>query len=546
MTPATGTRAAALAGTGALVRLAVRRDRFQLPAWLCGLAGLTAATTAMIKDSFPTHAELLADTTFAATSPAIRVLGLASGASTGAYTMIRDYVTLAVLAAVMSILAVVRHTRQGEETGRSELLRATVLGRHADLAAAVLVTLAANVALAFLVTAALLVNGLPTAGSFAAGAAVATVGVTFTGVAAVSTQLAGTTRGASGLAAAVLGAAFLLNGVGNMVGTVDADGPRVISAWPVWLSPIGWGQQVRPFDRDRWPVLGLPAALLAACLITAWLLAGRRDHGLGLLPQRRGRATASRALRTPLGLVLRLHRGTLAGWATGMLGFGLVWGAVAKQAVDPGGAGADWYTRIGGTDRLLDAYRASIMAMAGMATAVYLVQVLLRARAQESDGLLDPVLATAVGRARWLAGHLAGAALGALGLLLLFATGMALTAGAVLGDPGGQLRDLAWAAVVQLPGVLVPGSVVVAVVGAAPRAATPVSWTLTLAAVLLGPVFDLGLPRWVRACSPFTHVPMVPGTGVTAAPVLSLVAVCAALTLAGLVSLRRRDLTSPG
>ena len=43
--------------------------------------------------------------------------------------MSRGYVTLAILAAVMSALTVVRHTRQNEETGRAELLGAGVVGR---------------------------------------------------------------------------------------------------------------------------------------------------------------------------------------------------------------------------------------------------------------------------------------------------------------------------------------------------------------------------------------------------------------------------------
>ena len=35
----------------------------------------------------------------------------------------------------------------------------------------------------------------------------------------------------------------------------------VVSAWPSWLSPIGWGQQVRAFYLDRWWIAGLFVAL---------------------------------------------------------------------------------------------------------------------------------------------------------------------------------------------------------------------------------------------------------------------------------------------
>src|SRR2546429_3924276 len=98
----------ALTGPAALTRLALRRDRVTLPAWVLGLAAFTAATTAMSDAGFPTAAELVQETRLMATSPGMRLIGLASGASTGGYAMIRDYVTLAVLAALMSTFAVVR------------------------------------------------------------------------------------------------------------------------------------------------------------------------------------------------------------------------------------------------------------------------------------------------------------------------------------------------------------------------------------------------------------------------------------------------------
>src|SRR5205823_1510149 len=135
-------------------------------------------------------------------------------------------VLLAVLAALMSTFAVVRHTRQSEETGRAELIGAGVVGRHAGLTAALIVTVGADVVLAVLLGLALLAAGQPAAGSFTAGAAVAAVGIAFAGVAAVTTQLTSSTRGASGLAAAVLGGAFLTSGIGNVAGHVDPSGVR--------------------------------------------------------------------------------------------------------------------------------------------------------------------------------------------------------------------------------------------------------------------------------------------------------------------------------
>lgn len=536
-----------LTGTVALTRLALRRERVNLPGWIAGLAGFVTATTAMFANDFRDPVELAREVEVAASSPGIRLLGLASGASVGGYTLVRDYVTVAVLAALMSILAVVRHTRQSEETARAELLGAAVVGRQAGLAAALIVTVAANALLAVLTGLGMTVAGQPAAGSFTAGAAVAAVGVAFAGIAAATAQLTSTTRGASGLAAAALGVAFLTAGVGNMAGRVDDSGLRVISAWPSWLSPIGWGQQARPFGGDHWWPLSLAVALFVAGAGTAAILAARRDFGHGLLPQRRGHARASRGLRSPFGLAARLQRGALLGWSAGMLGFGLVMGGLADQVRTASGSARDFYVQMGGSEQIPDAYRASIMGMAGMAATIYVVQVLLRMRADEADGHLEPVLATAVSRGRWAAGHMAVAVLGGTALLVLFAIGMGITAGGVLGDPIGEVRTLVGASLVQLPGVLVVGAAVVAVTGLAPRLATALSWPVLIAAIVVGPLFGptLNVPGWAQDLSPFTHVPKAPAAPVDAAALLALLAVVAVLGATGVVALRRRNLALP-
>jgi ABC-2 type transport system permease protein len=84
-------------------------------------------------------------------------------------------------------------------------------------------------------------------------------------------------------------------------------------------------------------------------------------------------------------------------------------------------------------------------------------------------------------------------------------------------------------------------------IGVLPRFATVASWALLLWSILAGPLFGpgLNLPGWALDLSPFTHVPKAPAVAVTAAPIIGLLAVIAALVLAGLVSLRRRNLLLP-
>ena len=333
-----------------------------------------------------------------------------------------------------------------------------------------------------------------------------------------------------------------------MLGSPDASGLRVDPAWPTWLSPIGWGELMRPYAGDHPAPLFVAGIVFALLVGAAAALVNRRDVGAGILAERRGNAQAPASLLSPLGLVWRLQRGALLGWAIGMAGFGVVFGAMAENVETSGGASARWYMRVGGSHQILDAYRTTIIEMVGAAVAVYVVQMLLRMHSDEAEGPLEPILSTAISRPRWMASHLVNAGLGALALLLLFAVSMALTIGAELGDTGGQLRALLAAASVQLPAIMVVAGVVVAATALVPRWTSLISWTYVGISIIAGPIFGaatLQLPSWAQDVSPFTLVPKLPGSAFSAAEVIGLAAIAAALIATGVMVFRRRNLILP-
>ncbi|MER7246987.1 ABC antibiotics transporter [Kribbella sp. NPDC000426] len=535
-------------GTFRLLRLAVRRDRFTLPAWIVGLAAFLAATTAMFQNTYTTHPEQLApDTRIVVENPGMRVLGLVTGTSVGGYTLHRDALTFAILAAMMSVLAVVRHTRQSEELGREEMLRAGVVGPRASLAAAVLVALAANVVLMFALALSLVIAGQPLSGSLVGGGSIALVGVVFTGVAAVTSQLVSTARGAIGLAGGVLGVSFLLAALGNMLGTVDTAALRVSSAWPAWLSPVGWSQQMRPFADNTWWPLALAVLTLAVTCLVAIVLDGHRDVGRGTWPERRGAAEASPALLGTIGLVWRLQRGACLGWVIGLLGFGLVFGALSDQIRGLQGAATEWYRTFGGAANLIGAYWASMMQLAGMAVAIYVVTLLLHLHHDETQGQLESVLGTAVSRVRWLGAYAVNALVSSVALLLVFALAMTISGAQVLGNAGSLLGDLLGAALIQLPAIIVLGAAVVMAMMLVPRWSVGLSWALVIASIFIGPMFgpSLGLPTWLLDVSPFTHVPNAPAVSPSAGPIVGLCLAGGLLAAAAVLFLRRRNLSLP-
>ncbi|NJC12434.1 anibiotic ABC transporter [Micromonospora profundi] len=539
----------ALTGTPRLARLVLRRDRIRLAIWVLGTPLLGYALAGSVAGIYPDEAARQGYATTSASSLVARAFnGPIAGTDLGAVVVAETYVTLALIVALLSSFAVVRHTRQDEETGRAELLGASVVGRYAPLTAALTVVVAANVLAAALLLLALVGAGLPLAGSVAAAGAIGGVGIAFTAVAAVTAQLSVTARGANALAAAVVGLSFVLRAAGDVLGEQSADGTRVRSAWPSWLSPLGWGNQVRAFGDEQWWVLALPVLLLAAGVALAYALAERRDLGAGLIAPRRGPATGAAGLLSPAGLAWRTQRGTLLGWAVGVAVLGLSMGVAADEfnaMIDANPAAAEAINAMGGGDNLLDAYLAAMLGLFALTIGAYVVQALLRVRGDETDGTLEAALATAVGRTRWLGTQVLAAVLGAVALLLLAGLTTGLGYGLVTGDPLGSAVELAGAALLRLPALLVVAGVVTALFGLLPRRSVALSWAVLLVFLLLGQLGAvLELPQAALDLSPYTHVPSVPAVDPVALPLVVLTAVAALLLAAGVAGFRRRDVPS--
>lgn len=536
-----------MTGVWRLVRLALRRDRIQLPVWVAAVFVTVAGGAASVADTYPTSGERLKAVRSMAESPALLIFRAPpTGPELGALTAAQLYASVAFAVALMSTMAVVRHTRQNEETGRTELLGSSVVGRHAPLVAALVVVVLANVVMAIAIAAGLASADLGGSGAVLTGVSIAGIGIVFAGIAAVAAQLSETSRGANGLAVAAIGFFFLLAGVGNVAGETVASGTKVVSAWPSWLSPFGWGEQTRPYAEDVWAPVLLLAIAFVALVAVAFALTNHRDVGLGMLPTRLGPPSADRALLSPLGLAWRLQRGALLAWAIAMVVLGVTYGSLGQEVeelLEGNSSGTDLIKDLGGdSGSLVDAYFGTVMTFMAAASAGYTVQALLRLRSEET-GPLESVLATSVSRGRWLASHVLCAVLGTAFLLAVcgFATG--LTYGLIAGDVADQIGNLSGAAVVQIPASLTLSGFVIAAFGLLPRRAVAVSWAALAVCLVLGQLGELlQLPQVVMDLSPFTHIPNLPAADFAVVPILVLLVLAAGLGGLGVTSFRRRDL----
>jgi ABC-2 type transport system permease protein len=529
-----------LTGTGELTRLAVRRDRIGLAAGVYVIVVAVSGTAYAFRKLYPTAAGRAALAATGGGNPALRFLyGRLDGDSIGSLTTWRYGIWAGIFAALMTIFVVIRHTRTDEEAGRLELIGSAVVGRQAALAAGLLTAAAASVVVSLLLCVALPLAGLPAAGSAALALAIGCCGLAFAGIAAVAAQLTSSARSARGIALGVLGVAFVLRGVGDSVG---ASGP----SWLSWASPLAWVQLTRPFAGPRWWVLCLPLAVFGLGTALAFVLAARRDLGAGLLPDRPGRATASRLLSGPFGLAWRLEWGTLLGWVTGYVFTFWACGAAAKgigQLFGTSSALQREFTRIGGQAAITNAYLAALMLLAGLVAAGYATSTVLRLRSEETGQLAEQVLATGTGRIRWALSYIVVAVAGTVVLLAVAGAATGLGYGLRAGSVGHQVAQLLGAAFAQLPATLAVAAVAVLLFGLWPDAAVPGAWTAVGVAVLIelfGQVLQLS--HWILDVSPFTHAPRLPGGTVSAAPLLWLCLIALALTAAGLAGLRRRDI----
>lgn len=531
-----------------LMVLRLRRDRVILPIWIVSTSLLALVGVTGVQSEFGTAAERGDVLALAIATPTILAIrGVPDGASLGSYVYFQIFCYLAIMAALMSTFLVTRHARADEERGRMELLGAAPIHRRMPLVATLLLGLLANAVLGVGVALGFSGGGLSGSGAWAAGLATASVGVVFVGLSALVSQLAPTSRAANGMSAALVGVAFLLRAVGDAVGTADLPALTVVSAWPSWLSPIGWGQQVFAFTRHDLTPLLLAAGLAVLSAAIAIAVQSRRDLGSSILRERRGRAAGTVTLRSHAGLVWRQQWPSVVGWAIGGAALGALAGLLGgriESAVDTTGPIRDILAAIapGGAGSILDLLVVAIIGFGGVLAAAAGAQTIMRARGEESDGRVELVLAAPIGRVRWLLGYVVVAILSAA--IVALVTG--LVAGlSFLSTEGERFWSSLAAGAVQLPAALIFIAVTTLVFAVLPRATVGIGWLLLAIALVIGQFGGvLGLPDWVRDISPFDHTPAIPGPDPDWTGALILLAVAIAILALSLVVVRRREATT--
>jgi len=543
-----------------LLMLRMRRDWVQVPVWVLSLASLVLLSVPAVATSFGSLPEREDLVRLAIGAPSVLMLrGVPKGAAVDALLFFQLFTYLAVMVAFMATFLAVRHTRAEEESGRADVVGATMAVRVIPQLATVVHGLVACLLMGAAVAGAFLLGGFEVAGSLLCGAALAATGTVFLGIGLLAAQVMRSSRGANGLASAVIGVAFALRAAGDASGSVNADGLSMTSAWPSWASPIGWAQQTSAFTANDYTPLLLHVGLAAALFSSVVLLQQHRDIGSSLIPERTGCEHASVRLRGSLGLVWRLQWPVIMGWVlTGFL-FGLLAGTLGQTvlelvksnaevlaalnsiAANPAAEGATGPGFV--TDgAIIDVFVAAMFSIVGVVAAAAAMQTMIRMRQEELSASAELLLSTPITRIRWLVGYLLVGVVAAV-LVMLVAVGGAIVGLARSADAADRFATVAQAGLAQLPAALLLLAITALLVALVPRWSVGISWGALFLALFVGQFGALlGLSDAARAVSPFTHTPLVTEANTDWSAAIGMLALALAVAALAGIGIRRRDL----
>lgn len=521
----------------ALLRRAIRDARVRTLAFAYLFALYAFVEAAGYRSAYPTLADRIAFAHSFAGNAAVRLFyGYPYDPLTVAgYSAWRVGGTLAIVAAVFGVLAGVRALRTEEDTGRSEVVLAGIVGRRGAYVSALGAVAICVLILWVAETLGFLAGGLPVGGSAYLALATCSVAAVFAGVGALASQLAPARRTALEIGSAAVALFWLLRVVAD-----TASG----AGWVRWLTPLGWAELLRPFSGTEPGVLVLP--VLAAALLVA--LAGRiavgRDLGTGIIATRDSSKPRLRLLSSPSAHALRSELSSLAVWLGSLCAFALILGVVSSSVSNAGiSKNIEREAAKFGAGSILTpkGYLSFIFIFFVLAVSLFACAQVGAARQEEAEERLETMLALPIGRHRWLGGRLLLAA--AAAAVLSFAAGLFTWAGAASQGVAISLPQMLEAGANCMPVALLFLGLAALAYAALPRASAGIAYGLVTVAFLWELIGSLlSVPKWVVELTPFSQVGLVPVDSFKTVAALVMLGVGVLAALAAMALFRRRDL----
>jgi polyether ionophore transport system permease protein len=524
------------AGSGAMIKLALKRDRIIIPLFILFMifliVGIAAGFVNLYSDLVVRQAFYLQ----MQNNPSIvSFLGSVLDSSIGGLTAWRTGIPGPFIIGLISIFLMIRHTRSEERKGRLELVGSVAVGRLAALTSALAIAFGVNIIITVLIALGLIGLGLESASSLVLAASFGIFGCLFSSIAAVTVQLTESSGYARYLCVGILVAFFVL----RILGWDDGS-----ASWLSWLSPFGWVHYIRAFaGNDLW-VFGLFLIFIVGLIIIAYWFSSIRDVGSGIITQRPGPASASKTLKSSLALTWRLQRGMLIFWIVIFALMGIMMGYTAQTVTDLISSNPQFLQLLSHLSKggPADSYFALILTSFGEVYAVYAILAASRLRSEESQKRSEILLTNSVSRSQWMVSNLIFAVLGPALVMITFSLALGLTYGSNSGHLTNDLLRILAASLMYLPAVWMITGITMLLFGLLPRL-TALSWAvlgLFVFVDLLGEFFDIS--QWIMNLSPFTQVPKLFAGDTVGTSLGWLFVLAVALMFIGLLGYRHRDI----
>lgn len=527
-------------GTGEITKLLLRQNKMKIFLWLLALVGITLVVANVYPTVYTTQEDIMG---FAVTmeNPAmIAMLGshyTSDDYNIGAVFANEMLLFTAIAVGVMNILFVSSSTRNDEEEGRLEMVRALPVGRLAYLTASGIMILVVNGALLLLTAIGLgfiSESGMTWEASFLYGALLAATGLFFASLTALCAQLAGTSRGTTSLSLGVLIAAYIVRAIGDVESEVMA-----------FLSPLGWVVRTEVFvNNSWWPIAALLSGM-GLLLITALYLNTKRDINTGLLPDRKGKIHASAFLKTRIGLTWYLEKTNLVAWMVVLFllsaAFGAILGDLEVYFSDMEIVQA--YFSEGSGVSLTEQFIALLMSIMSIFTTVPVVSTILKLEKEENQGRVENYYSRSVSRNSVLSSYYFISLSATIVMQAMTGLGLYVTANQVL-EEGLELSMVLKATLVYVPAIWLVIGLATMLVGAFPKG-SGLAWfyiVFSLIVIYIGGLIDF--PDWVTHLSAFTYIAQIPIEEIDWLTLGVLTSVALVLSLIGFIGYNKRDIQS--
>lgn len=523
--------------TGSIIGFILKKDKIKILIWIIALIAYAVGFVPVFQGILDTSSnpQVLVDTMknpamIAMVGPVFVEDSYTIGSIYANYMMVFS----ALIAGAMNIFIVSSNTRKDEELGRTELLRALPVGRLSNLSASLTIAFFANLIL-LLATAIgmyFISPDIYLKGAIIFSAGIYGYGFLFACIVSLLGEIFTNNR-------AVMGAGFFLLFLSYILRAVGDVSMEALSL----VSPLGLVTRTENFVNDYiWPFWILLLEIILVALLS-FFFAKNRDLGSGLIPERKGKSSASVFLSGIKTFAFRINRSGFLIWALVIFIFSGMYGSVfgdLENYINSSDLLKNMFN-VQGVHSLTEQFISLLMVIMAIITTIPSLAFLHRIISEEHKGLSEEILTKPVSRYEYLFSFFIISICTAFILQVLVALGF-WSVGRIYLENIPTLEIFIKAALLYVPAIWLMIGVSTFLIGITPRFAwlNYIFLCYNFVIVYLGDMLDF--PDILGDLTPFGNVVSYPLEEITWGASILMTVLFILLSAAGFIGYRKRDL----